>query len=226
MTPHAAGTAAGTAAGATTGAIAGGAAGATAGAIGATTAGTTRGRPRSAAADKAIVDATLTLLEEVGYGRMTMAGVAEHAGVSTATLYRRWAAKQDLVVAALATLVPDEAPTDTGSLEGDLRETLRRIRNVLGGDRGRILLGLATEVARHPPLSETVRARFGTPMRANVSAMVERAVGRGEIPPPANAQAAVSVIVGPLHYWLLSGEAMTPKAIDALVPMLLRALGA
>jgi len=185
-----------------------------------------RGRPRSTSADRAIVAATLGLLEEAGYAHLTMAGVAEAAGVSTATLYRRWASKQDLVVAALGAVVPDQPPPDTGSLEGDLREVLRRIVHGLSGERGRILLGVASEVARHPALADAVRARFGAPARANVGEMLERAARRGEIPPPSDVQAAVSVVVGPMHYWLLSGEPMNETAIDALVPMLRRALGA
>ena len=72
-----------------------------------------RGRPRSAMADRAIVAATLALLEEHGYAGLTMAGVAERAGVSTATLYRRWSSKQELVVGALAAVIPDQPPSDT-----------------------------------------------------------------------------------------------------------------
>ena len=59
------------------------------------------GRPRSQAADDAILRAALDLLREHGYGGLTMASIIERAGVSSATLYRRWATKQDLVLAAL-----------------------------------------------------------------------------------------------------------------------------
>jgi AcrR family transcriptional regulator len=185
-----------------------------------------RGRPRSVEADRAIVTATLSLLEEQGYAGLTMAGVAERAGVSTATLYRRWSSKEELVVGALAALVPDRPPTDTGSLEGDLRETLRRMGEHMSGDRGRLLLGLAGEMIRHPALAEAVRARLGLPMQENLAAMLDRAAERGEIPPPADIQAAIALIIGPLHYWLLSAQAVTPAVIETLVPMLSRALGA
>ena len=59
------------------------------------------GRPRSLAADEAIRDATLELLATEGYANLTMSGVAAQAGVSTATLYRRWTSKLDLVIAVL-----------------------------------------------------------------------------------------------------------------------------
>ncbi len=59
------------------------------------------GRQRSEAADQAILGATLDLLALDGYGGMTMAAVIARSGVSSATLYRRWPTKQELVVAAL-----------------------------------------------------------------------------------------------------------------------------
>src|SRR2546423_12019168 len=59
------------------------------------------GRPRSAEADAAITQATIDLLATAGYANLTMSGVAARAGVSTATLYRRWRSKLELVVDAL-----------------------------------------------------------------------------------------------------------------------------
>src|SRR3954469_20577088 len=82
------------------------------------------GRRRSQAADDAILAATLDLLREHGYGGLTMSSVIERAGVSSATLYRRWATKQDLVLAALETMRPEPTSTDTGSLVGDVRAFL------------------------------------------------------------------------------------------------------
>jgi AcrR family transcriptional regulator len=185
-----------------------------------------RGRPKSAQADRAIIVATLGLLEEQGYAGLTMAGVAERAGVSTATLYRRISSKEELVVGALATLVPDRPPSDTGSLEGDLHETLQRIGEGLTGDRGQLLLGLASEIIRHPALAEAVRARFQRPMQDDVTAMLSRAAERGEIPRPVDTRVTIALIVGPLHYWLLSGETITPAVVDTVLPMVLRGLGA
>jgi AcrR family transcriptional regulator len=185
-----------------------------------------RGRPRSSAADEAIVRATLGLLEEQGYAGLTMAAVAERAGVSSATLYRRYSSKEELVVGSLSTVVGQRAPVNTGSLEGDLGEMHRRIADSLTGEWGRMLLGLAGEVARHPALKEAVRDRFQEPLNRDVAAMLDRATTRGQIPTPVDTEAAVAIILGPLQYSLLTGDAIKPAAIDALVPMTLRALGA
>src|SRR5438067_12612598 len=82
----------------------------------------TRGRPRDPLCDEAILKATIELVAEVGYDRTTLDAVATRAGVSKPTIYRRWpAGKDQLVAAAVASRrleVSDEA--DTGSLRGHL----------------------------------------------------------------------------------------------------------
>ena len=78
-----------------------------------------RGRPRSEEAHRAIVEATLTLLDEGGYTALTIEAVAERAGVGKTTIYRRWPSKLELVVEAVGELRPPGPPDDTGSLAGD-----------------------------------------------------------------------------------------------------------
>jgi AcrR family transcriptional regulator len=56
---------------------------------------------RGAAREEAILLATLELLGEAGYDRMTMDAVAARARASKATIYRRWPDKAGLVVAAV-----------------------------------------------------------------------------------------------------------------------------
>ena len=48
-----------------------------------------------------ILEATLEVLDEVGYDLLTMDAVATRAKASKATLYRRWKGKPELVVAAI-----------------------------------------------------------------------------------------------------------------------------
>jgi AcrR family transcriptional regulator len=186
----------------------------------------TRGRPRSADCDRAIVAAILGLLEEQGYAGLTMGGVAERPGVSTTTLYRRSSSKEDLVAGAWATLVADRPAADTGSFEGDLRAMLRRMVEHIGGDRGRLLLGLAGEIMRHPALAEAVRARLSMPIRHDIGTMLVRGKERHDIFPSLDIDVAIALLVGPLHYWLMSGETIDDGVTDTLVPMLLRALSA
>jgi len=58
------------------------------------------GEPR----EGAILAATVQLLQAVGYGALTIDGVAAEAHASKATVYRRWRGKAELVKAALDSL--------------------------------------------------------------------------------------------------------------------------
>ena len=77
------------------------------------------GRPRSEASHQAIIEATLELLIEEGYGSLTMEGVRARAGVGKATIYRRWHSKEELVRDAIVFLHHEFETPDTGSLRGD-----------------------------------------------------------------------------------------------------------
>jgi AcrR family transcriptional regulator len=72
-----------------------------------------------------ILDATVELVMELGYDRLTMDAVAKRARASKATLYRRWESKASLVVEALirAKESPHVGDHDTGTLRGDLLST-------------------------------------------------------------------------------------------------------
>jgi AcrR family transcriptional regulator len=79
------------------------------------------GRPRDERVDQAIVETTLAVLAEVGPTALSVEEVASRAGVSKATIYRRFPTKDDLVVAALASL---NESLMAGAVEGPVRDVL------------------------------------------------------------------------------------------------------
>src|SRR3954453_17821745 len=85
-----------------------------------------RGRPRDPEAEPRIRRYAVQLLLERGFDGMTVDDVAEAAGVGKATIYRRWASKEELANDALTELFDVEIPdADTGSIEGDLQHVYR-----------------------------------------------------------------------------------------------------
>src|SRR5438067_13101637 len=124
----------------------------------------TRGRPRSAEADAAIRQATVDLLVSEGYANLAMSGVAAQAGVSTATLYRRWHSKLELVVDVLALRAEEEVVPDTGVLEGDCRELLQTlVAKARTTQTTSIMAGLVGEIGRNPELAAALRANLIAP---------------------------------------------------------------
>ena len=158
------------------------------------------GRQRSEAADLAILGATLDLLAAVGYGGLTMAAVIARSGVSSATLYRRWPTKQQLVAAALASLHPEITDVDTGSLDGDISEMARSLAATLSVRREDLAEDVAVELRRNPEFRAAVNEKFLAPRLAAMRAVLDRARDRGELTTTVDHESALSLVSGPLHH--------------------------
>ena len=112
------------------------------------------GRPLDENVDAAIHDAAWRLLLEDGYSRMSIARVADEAGVGRPAIYRRYRDKSELVAAVIADKTSRVPPVDTGSTRDDLVAHLEFARR-------RFAMGLAgtllVEERKHPELLEQFR---------------------------------------------------------------------
>ncbi len=185
------------------------------------------GRQRSEAADQAILAAALDVLAADGYGGLTMAAVIARAGVSSATLYRRWPTKQQLVAAALASLHPEIVDVDTGSLAGDLEAMARSIAQTMTVTRDDLSEHVALELRRNPEFREAVNEKFLVPRLAALGQVLERARRRGELGRPVDPALALSFVSGPLHHRVnVLDKAITPAFVRTTVTAALAALEA
>ena len=176
-----------------------------------------RGRPRSSRAHAAILDATLALLAEKGYERLTVEEVAAAAGVGKATIYRRWPSKAPLVIAAYAQLPGLDSP-DSGSLSDDLTGLLRSFVRILATTPlPRVLPILAGECLHDPELSKLL-VPINRERRRPLLGILERAVSRGELPADLDVAAAADLIVGPMMTRIyFTGEAVRARDIRPFV---------
>ncbi|GAB3895387.1 TetR/AcrR family transcriptional regulator [Kibdelosporangium lantanae] len=134
-------------------------------------------RPADKALDQAIARATLELLGEVGFDRLSIAGVATRAKTARTSVYRRWPDKTALVVHAVRHSLPlSEVDTDTGGLRGDLLAQSRSL-----AARAEVVPGLVVAVRDNGELGALVRETIIERDRALMAGVVERAVARGEV---------------------------------------------
>jgi len=94
-----------------------------------------RRRRHGSQLEAALLGAAWEELVEAGYARLTMASVAVRAHTGEAVLYRRWANKDQLVLAAIEhhrQANPIAVP-DTGALRGDLLAHLTAVSDALAG---------------------------------------------------------------------------------------------
>jgi len=137
------------------------------------------GRSRRVVED--ILRATAEEIGRAGYAELRIEDVAARSGVNKTTIYRRWPRKSDLVAATLIHLGASDPPPDTGSLRGDLVETVRRAiafkETALGGG---IMRMVTTE--RADPEVEAVLRAIREDQRGKRRRIVARAIDRGELP--------------------------------------------
>lgn len=148
-----------------------------------------RGRPRDPAADQRILAAAVRQLLDRGAQAMTVDAVAEAAGVGKATVYRRWASKDDLAYAAVAALLDQEVHVpDTGSLLGDMTEVYRDLLMLARRPDGEAFFRTAAaEAARDPRIAELYRVSLANRLKTS-NIIFDRAVERGELAPDVDRQ--------------------------------------
>lgn len=183
----------------------------------------------SPARTREISHATLELLAEHGFDKLTMDLVAARAHASKATLYRHWSNKEALIVAALTSLteeLPEVPVPDTGSLRGDLHALIDGHEHT---EHETELLAAVLHACRdHPDLAGLVREHVMRAPVALIETILARAVERGEVAPDHPALRFVLVsLVGPKLLRELVDDAADERAYlrDYVDALLLPALG-
>lgn len=165
-----------------------------------------RGRPRSATAHAAILDAAVALVRESGYDALAMEAIAARAGVAKTTVYRRWPSKELLVAEAIERIVLALPAPDTGNVEQDVLALMRRtLRMYADPGTASLLPALVPAVARSARVAEAVRTGMTAAWHAEMGAVLQRGVARGELRADADLTLATELLAGPLFYrylWL------------------------
>ncbi|NEA49575.1 TetR/AcrR family transcriptional regulator [Streptomyces sp. SID10815] len=183
---------------------------------------------RSERSRRAIYDAALALVAEIGYPRTTVEGIAARAGVGKQTIYRWWPSKADVLLDAFLDLSeeaareagqqPYEIP-DTGDLAADLKTVLRLTVDQLFDPR---LEAPSRALAAEGLVNEEVGRRFVAHLlEPQLQLYVRRlraAQERGAVRPEVDPRIALELFVSPLaQRWLQYTGPITHAYTDTLV---------
>jgi AcrR family transcriptional regulator len=178
-----------------------------------------KGRPRDSKREDAIAAATISLIQEVGYERSTIEAIALKAGVSKATIYRRWKNKQEVIANAISRHAFSQTPCiDTGNLRDDLVELLLAKVKVLKGPDGAVIASIMSAAKMDAELAKAIpySARDGENQVHEV--ILERAIKRGEISLNANLELLAEITPAIMTYRIfMSQQPVNRKFIEALV---------
>ena len=183
------------------------------------------GRQRDPRMDAALVEAVLDL---VGGGAalsgLSLSAIAERAGVSRNSLYRRWKTKEALyldVFAAVNRPLPELAGR---SAREDVTELLVVLAERVSDRRASVLFrALNAELGAFPDLHKRYFAEVVAPRREAMHQALQRGVASGEIRPDIDVDLVSELLTSPLLARMSRDEtgdldpARTSQRITALV---------
>jgi AcrR family transcriptional regulator len=172
-----------------------------------------------------IFAATLEVLADVGYDRLTMDAVAQRAKASKATLYRRWNGKVSLVIDALRHHHQHETPVvavDTGSLRNDLIESFCGQGGLTEKTELDSFGAILTAIMRDPEFAAAFRRDVIGPKLSGTKTLFERAKERGEIGPAVDIDLLAPALAGiVMHRLILLGEAPTRDIVTSVIDQII-----
>jgi AcrR family transcriptional regulator len=174
-----------------------------------------RGGP---AREAELLAATLDVLRETGYDRLTIDAVVARAHASKRTVYRRWPSKAELVVAAFVNAVSDiPAVPDTGSLREDLIILFDDLLRELS-DLGDVISSLVGELRRNPDLAAVMEESYLASRRRSVLDVFERAAAAGRLAAGADIELLWQLVPATVFFRaMISGEPVDRDLIRRLV---------
>ncbi|MEV6109162.1 TetR/AcrR family transcriptional regulator [Streptomyces sp. NPDC051940] len=172
-----------------------------------------RGRPRNAAVDREVVDTVLRLLADgVGFADLSMVAIAREAGVTRATVYRRWPTK-DALLLDVVTSVERPLPEPAGrSVREDLVGALEATRQrVMAKHVSALMRNMLTYFQSSPELWRRYREVSVAPRREAFTRLLRRGIEEGQIRAELgdDMDFLIDMLISPMYY----RASMDPDAV-------------
>ncbi len=159
-----------------------------------------RGRPRDPQLASAILATAEQHLRELGYGGLSIEGVAKAAGTTVPTLRRRYPNKQALVAAVIDAMRVEPLRNLPAAPRERTLAILENFRRNLGRAHSMALLGtLLTEEARNPALLARFRARLVKGRRTQLAEALADGIAAGQLPSETDLDLTVSMLIGSFY---------------------------
>lgn len=173
-----------------------------------------------------IIDHAVELVTHGGIVAMTMDALARNAGVSKATIYRRWKNRGEILGdVAQRAISPVEVP-DLGNLEKEIRYLLeRRLEQYRIQGTGELLSCLVGAAVEDPSIREILQSWIEFQKSENV-AMINRAIARGDLGNDISPDDLASIIAAPMLFRLTMEERTPDVSLIEAILQMVKALAA
>jgi AcrR family transcriptional regulator len=156
--------------------------------------------PRVAQTRLAVYAATLAVIAESGVQAATVERIADRAGVSRSTVYRRWPSLAQLYYEAFGTLARRAPQQVQGDTPVELLRYLQDYAERLNDDTYcSVLVALLDAAWRDPELAE-VRGTLFDERSSRAAAIVDAGIATGRLRPDLDRRQVMDAIVAPFLY--------------------------
>ncbi|MEU4066167.1 TetR/AcrR family transcriptional regulator [Streptomyces wedmorensis] len=187
-----------------------------------------RGRPRSEAVEQAIFDAAAGLLDEgVPLADLSVERIARTAGVGKATIYRRWAGKEELFVDLVRSVEPPDPVLPGTSVRDDLVALLESLRQRgLAKRSSAVLHHVFSQMQGYPKLWDAYQSTVIEPRRKLGLDAVRRGMEQGEIRDDLDVEFVNDLLTGPLllRTVIRPGAPLDPDLAERVVDAVMEGL--
>lgn len=183
--------------------------------------------PRVERSRSVILEATLEVLAEDGYGPLTIEAVAARAGVGKSTIYRHWPGKQQLVEDAFFTLKPGQPAPPPGPVRDRVIAVLTPVASGLCASKPTVptaCLPALIEAAEQCPEMADLSAKLARRSSRALVDVLQDGIDSGELRPGIDPEVLADALIGPLLVRRLLHQEPTqaskvPAIVDQVLPL-------
>lgn len=181
--------------------------------------------PRVVRSRQRVVEAAIELLRGGGAPALTIEAAAASSGVAKTTIYRHFANRDALHVAALEACEGAKSLDDTGDIHADIESWMQRFAVALRTADFASLLPTVIDAAERSPQMALLATAMTAQRRSVLVGRLREAISRGELLPGADADFLAGQLASPLFYRrFISRQPLPPRYVSQVVDAVLGAL--
>ncbi len=172
---------------------------------------------------RTILDTTYRLLIDNGYPDVTTDDIAATARVSKATIYRHWATKQELVVAAARMHFGEVEAPDMGSFSAEIRWILEHRAEDYREAGTLRLVGSLIGAATTDPQLRALFTEWVEQLTRAVRHVIQRGIARGDVRSDVDSYALETLVAGVVARAVVAQHSFSVATVDSVVDLVARA---
>ena len=158
-----------------------------------------------------MIEAATELLREGGSTALTIEAVAAHSGVAKTTIYRHFADRDVLHLAALDACGSAAAVQNSGDIYADIESWMQRFAVALYSADFASLLPTVIDAAERSPNMALSAMEMTKQRRSVIVSRLRSAIADGELAPGSNAEFLGEQLASPLFYRRFISRQRLPK---------------